>query len=109
MAPARVRGYTGDMHDVVDPYPRVPKPLDALERSLQRLQEEMARRRARDAAIATAEEIIQGQAVKDPLLAAKQARLLAVLKTRVDPAAPTSTDHEPPECPGGQASNVNDA
>lgn len=79
------------MHDLVDPYPGAQKPLDELERSLQRLTAEMARRRAADVAIAAAEEIMRGQTAKDPKLAAKQARLLEVLRSRasaVPPAEP---------------------
>ena len=70
------------MHDVVDPYPPS-KPGDALELSLQRLEAEMERRRVADESVAAAVEILEHRAAKDPLLAAKQARLLALLRDGV--------------------------
>jgi hypothetical protein len=64
------------------------EPLDwsmTMEDTVQRLQAEMDRRRAADVAAATsikaAEEIMQQQALTHPKLAAKQARLLYLLKS----------------------------
>jgi hypothetical protein len=74
------------VHDIVDPYPGAGILLDELELSLRRLEEEMARRRAADVATRFATEILQLQSVKNPQLAAKQARLLALLKARPDRA-----------------------
>jgi hypothetical protein len=57
-----------------------------LEDTIQRLEAEMERRRAaeltdnRSASISAANAIMEHQAAKDPALAAKQARLLKVLK-----------------------------
>lgn len=51
------------MHDVVDPFHV--EPLDQLELSLQRLANEMARRRAAGAAVADAAEIMRGESAED--------------------------------------------
>jgi hypothetical protein len=66
------------MHDVVDPYDPQ-KPAVELELSLRRLELDKARERYR-ASVAAAEEIMKLQEEKDPLLAAKQARLLQRFK-----------------------------
>jgi hypothetical protein len=76
------------VHDVADPYdPKPSPPPDELELSLQRLEAEMDRRRAADDPIAPAVEIMRHQAVKDQSLAAKQARLLAILRAKMNSAA----------------------
>jgi hypothetical protein len=69
------------MHDVVDSYSPSPKPGEELENSLRRLEARMDRERYLEATEA-AHQILQSRAVKNPALAEKQARLLAVLKRR---------------------------
>jgi hypothetical protein len=83
------------VHDVADPYdPKPSPPLDELELSLQRLGEEMARRRVADDAIADAEQIMADRAVKNSELAAKQARLLEILRNRSNAIPPASVPSE---------------